>query len=86
MIVVVTVYSFQSITQSFERVFEKIDKKLKITEYLKSMSPNFDSPYLWENSSPPLCVIHIQKRLDLLFHPVFPKFAQCCKNHTQIAL
>ena len=86
MIVVVTVYSFQSITQSFERVFEKIDKKLKITEYLKSMSPNFDSPYLWENSSPPLCVIHIQKRLDLLFHPVFPEFVLCCKNHTQIAL
>ena len=32
------------------------------------------------------CVIHIQKRLDLLFHPVFPKFVLCCKNHTQIAL
>ena len=30
MIVVVTMYSFQSITQSFERVFEKIDKKLII--------------------------------------------------------
>ena len=50
------------------------------------MSPNFDSPYLWENSSPPLCVIHIQKRLDLLFHPVFPKFVLCCKNATQIVL
>ena len=49
------------------------------------MSPNFDSLYLWKNSSPPLCVIHIQKRLDLLFCPVFPKFGLCCENYTQIA-
>ena len=64
----------------------KLNKIFQNYRILKSMSPNFDSLYLWENSSPPLCVIHIQKRLDLLFHPVFPKFALCCKNHTQIEL
>ena len=50
------------------------------------MSPNFDSLYLWKTSSPPLCVIHIQKRLDLLCHLVFPKFVLCCENPTQIAM
>ena len=79
-------YSFQSVRVDLGGELEKLTKYSKITEYLKSMSPNFDSPYLWENSSPPLCVIHIQKRLDLLFHPVFPEFVLCCKNHTQIAL
>ena len=79
-------YSFQSVQVDLGGELEKLTKYSKITEYSKSMSPNFDSPYLWENSSPPLCVIHIQKRLDLLFHPVFPEFVLCCKNHTQIAL
>ena len=79
-------YSFESVRVDLGGELEKLTKYSKITEYLKSMSPNFDSPYLWENSSPPLCVIHIQKRLDLLFHPVFPEFVLCCKNHTQIAL
>ena len=32
MMVVVTIYSFQSITQSIERVFEKFNKKLIISE------------------------------------------------------
>ena len=49
------------------------------------MSPNFDSLYLWKNSSSPLFVIHIQKRLDLLFHLVFLKVVLCSENHTQIA-
>ena len=85
-LVVLIWYSFQSVRVDLGGELENWTKYSKITEYLKSMSPNFDSPYLWENSSPPLCVIHIQKRLDLLFHPVFPEFVLCCKNHTQIAL
>ena len=84
--VVLIFYSFQGGRVDLEGELENLTKYSKITEYLKSMSPNFDSLYLWENSSPPLCVIHIQKRLDLLFHPVFPEFVLCCKNHTQIAL
>ena len=36
MVVVVTIYSFQSITQSFERVFEKID--------INSKYPNNSTP------------------------------------------
>ena len=79
-------YSFESVRVDVRGELEKLTKYSKITEYSKSMSSNFDSLYLWNNSSPPLCVIHIQKRLDLLFHPVFPKFILCCKNHTQIAL
>ena len=84
--VVLIFYSFQGGRIDLEGELENLTKYSKITEYLKSMSPNFDCLYLWENSSPPLCVIHIQKRLDLLLHPVFPKFVLCCKNHTQIAL
>ena len=79
-------YSFESVRVDLGGELEKLTKYSKITEYSKSMSPNFDSLYQWENSSPPLYVMHIQKRLDLLFHPVFPKFVLCCKNHTQIAL
>ena len=43
MIVVVTIYSFQSITQSFERVFEKIDKKTNNIQIINSQMLQFFS-------------------------------------------
>ena len=49
------------------------------------MLPDFDSLYQWKNSSPPLCVTHIRKGLDLLFHLVCPELIFSYKNHKKNA-
>ena len=41
-------YSFQSVRVDLGGELEKLTKYSKITEYSKSMSPNFDSLYLWK--------------------------------------
>ena len=37
---------------------------------------DFDSLYQGKNSSPPLCVIHLRKCLDLLFHLVYAELVR----------
>ena len=66
--VVLLFYSFQGVRVDLGGELEKLTKYAQIWKYSKSMLLDFDSLYQWENGSPPLYVIHIQKRLDVLFH------------------
>ena len=68
--VVLMSYSFQSVRVDLEGELEKCTKYAQIWKYSKSMLLDFDSLYQWKNGSPPPYVIHIQKRLDVLFHLV----------------
>ena len=69
--VVLLFYSFQGVRVNLGRELEKLTKYTQIWKYSKFMLLDFDSLYQWENSSPHLCVIHIWKRLDLLFQLVY---------------
>ena len=77
--VVLLFYSFQGVRFDLEGELEKL------TKYLKSMLLDFDSLYQGKNSSPPLCVIHLRKCLDLLFHLVYAELVFWYENHKHIA-
>ena len=83
--VVLMFYSFQSIRVDLEGELEKLTKYAQIWKYSKSMLLDFDSLYQWKNSFPPLCVIHIRKDLDLLFHLVYAELVFWYENHKYIA-
>ena len=68
--VVLLFYSFQGVRFDVGGELEKLTKYTLIWKYSKFMLLDFDSLYQRKNSSPSLCVIHIQKLLDLLFHLV----------------
>ena len=84
--VVLMFYLFQGVWVDLEGKFEKWTKYAQIWKYSKSMSPDFDSLYQWKNSSPPLCVTHIRKGLDLLFHLVCPDLIVWYKNHNKMEI
>ena len=69
--VVLLFYSFQGVRVDVGGELEKIDKIYPNLKIFKIHFIDFVSLYQWENSSPPLCVIHIWKRLDLLFQLVY---------------
>ena len=84
--VVLMFYSFQVIWVDLDREFEKWTKYAQIWKNLKSMLLDFDSLYQWKNSSPPLCVTHIRKGLDLLSHLVCPDLIVWYKNHNKMEI
>ena len=84
--VVLLFYSFQGVRFDLEGELEKLTKYAQIWKYLKSMLIDFDSLYQGKNSSPPLCVIHIWKCLDLLFHLVYAELVFWYEIHKHIAL
>ena len=84
--VVLLFYSFQDFRVDLGGELEKLTKYTQIWEHLKFMLLHFDSLYQWKNSSPPLYVIHIQKRLDLLFHFVCLELVLWHENPPKIAI
>ena len=84
--VVLLFYSFQGVRFDLEGELEKLTKYAQIWKYLKSILLDFDSLYQGKNSSPPLCVIHLRKCLDLLFHLVYAELVFWYENHKHIAL
>ena len=84
--VVLLFYSFQGVRFDLEGELEKLTKYAQIWKYLKSILLDFDSLYQGKNSSPPLCVIHIWKCLDLLFHLVYAELVFWYEIHKHIAL
>ena len=60
--VVLLFYLFQGVRVDLGGELEKLTKYTQIWKYSKFMLLDFHSLYQWENSSPPLCVIHIWKR------------------------
>ena len=83
--VVLMFYLFQGVWADLEGELEKLTKYAQIWKYSKSMLLDFDSLYQWKNSSPPPCVIHIQKHLDLPFQLVYAELVFWCENHKHIA-
>ena len=83
--VVLMSYSFQSVRVDPEGELEKCTKYAQIWKYSRSMLLDFDSLYQWKNSSPPPCVIHIRKHLDLPFHLVYAELVFWYENHKHIA-
>ena len=84
--VVLIFYSFQGVRVDLEGELEKWTKYAQIWKYSKSMLLDFDSLYQWKNGSPPLYVIHIQKRLDLLFHLVCLEMVIWYENPPKISI